>query len=334
MGITSRDIAREAGVSQSTVSRALRGDPRVAPDTLARIRDVAIRLDYSPNLAARSLITRRSDSVAVMVSNIRNPFYPQLLDSLYAEFTSAGFRVVLLHDRAESGIGPDPDLSRGAVDGVVFVSADLTDRLPAKLSDAGLPVVLLNRDVDDIDVDCVTSDNVAGAAQAAEALVTLGHRRIGLISGPGQSSTGRDRDRGFIEGLERAGRKLDDRFRRVSDYSHQDGYQWGMDLLGQSPRPTAIFCANDVVAFGVLDAARRLGLRVPADLSVIGFDDIAMAGWETFGLTTVRQPLDEMAKSAARMLIEQINEPGRNPRRRVFPADLVRRQTTAPPPSV
>jgi LacI family transcriptional regulator len=332
--VTSHDIAREAGVSQSTVSRALRGDPRVAPETSERVREVARKLRYAPNAAARSLITDQTRTVAVIITEIKNPFYPQLLDALHDELSLSGYRAVLLNERSDTHTSehPAPEIQRGAVDGVVCVSLPLASKLPRMLTAHGMPVVLLNRTIDDPDPDRVVSDNVAGGALAAEELLALGHRRIGMIAGPQSASTGRDRAAGFRAALERAGHPLDEALVRTSDFSHQGGYQWATDLLRAPQRPTAIFCGNDVIAFGLLDAAKRLGLSVPDELSVIGYDDIEMAGWELFGLTTVRQPLEPMAKSAARLLLERIDDPRLPPRAQVFPVGLVRRATTGPAP--
>ena len=137
-------------------------------------------------------------------------------------------------------------------------------------------------------------------------MVELGHRRIALIAGPENTTTSRDRERGFREQLKASGVELDETLRRVGQFSHHSGYQWCLDLLASEPRPTAVFAANDVIAFGALDAARRVGVRVPAELSIVGFDDIDMAGWEGFNLTTVRQPLAEMGRAAADLLIERI----------------------------
>jgi LacI family transcriptional regulator len=309
----------------------MRGDPRVAAATLAKVKAAAERLRYTPNLAARSLVSSRTRAVAVLVSHIRNPVYPQLVDTVHDELSLFGYRTVLLNGRFDELV---PEVQSGAVDGVVMASATLGARMPGQLLDNGMPLILLNRDMDDLPADRVTADNLGGGIQAAEALVALGHRQIGMISGPQDTSTGRDRARGFVEGLARLGREIDQRLCRTSDYTHQGGYQWCTDLLRQDPRPTAIFCANDVVAFGALDAAMRLGFRIPGDLSIIGYDDIAMAGWDVFGLSTVHQPLDQMAKSAARMLVERIDDPSLEPRLQVFPTNLVRRATTGPAPQV
>jgi LacI family transcriptional regulator len=330
LSITTRDVAREAGVSQSTVSRALNGDPRVAPETRARIEAAAKRLSYLPNSAARSLITKRTDTIGILIGEITHPFYPQLVDVLHDEFTLSGFRTVLLNERADAGRGADelfPQLQGRFVDGIVIANAMLGATFVDDLDKQGIPVVLLNRDVDDAHVDRVVSDNVGGGEVAAQTLIELGHRRIGLIGGPANASTARDRALGFERVLARAG--LEVASRRAGEFTHQSGYQWCLELLREPSPPTAIFAANDVIAFGVLDAAKRLGVRVPEDLSVIGYDDIEMAGWELFGLTTVRQPLAQMAKAAARMLIERIEGRAvREPARLVFPANLVRRHTT------
>jgi LacI family transcriptional regulator len=333
---SSHDIARQVGVSQSTVSRALRGDRRVAASTRRRVEQAARDLGYVPNAAARSLITSRTETIAVVLADITNPFFPQLVDVLHDEFGLSGYRTVLLNDRTNATGATEliPRLSSGSVDGIVFLSSLLTSPVPKTLADRGLPVILLNREVEGLEVDVVVSDNIGGGALAAESLVKLGHTRIGLIPGPANTSTGRDRELGFLASLRRHGVAFDERLRRESPYSHQGGYQAGIELLVEPEPPTAIFCGNDVIAFGVLDAARRLGVEVPERLSVIGFDDIEMAGWELFSLTSIRQPLAQMAKAAAGMLLDRINSAGSlPPRRQVFPAGLVTRATTAAAPA-
>lgn len=334
MAVTSNDIARELGISQSTVSRALRGDPRVAAPTLQRVLETAQRRNYTPNLAARSLITRRTRTIGVVVSDITNPFYPELLDILHNEFTLANYRTILINQRTDAQLEQHVAqlINGGAVDGLVYVSAVLGMPLPGRGASAR-PVVLLNREISLATTDAVVSDNRGGGRAVAEAIVNLGHRRIALIGGPENTSTSRDRELGFTQRLRAAATPLDPRLRRVGQYSHTSGYQSCLDLLTTDPRPTAVFAANDVIAFGALDAARRLGIRVPEELSIVGFDDIDMAGWEAFNLTTARQPLADMARAAAKLLLERIaSEEPLEPRRRVFPVELVHRSTLAGPP--
>ena len=335
MAVTSRDIARKLQISQSTVSRALRGDPRVAPETTARVLEAARAMNYTPNLAARSLITRKTGTVGVVVADITNPFYPELLDVLHNELALAGYRTILVNERTDASVEQHVgDLVQGvAVDGLVYVSATLGSPLPGR-SGRDIPAVLVNRYVDDAGIDQVVADNRRGGALVAEALLALGHRRIAIVTGPENTTTSRDREQGFREHLAAAGAPLDEALRRVGQFSHASGYQWCLDLLAAEPRPTALFAANDVIAFGALDAARRVGITVPTELSIVGFDDIDMAGWEGFSLTTVRQPLAEMGRAAARLLLDRIEgEADLPPRSRVFPVGLVRRDTLAPAPA-
>ena len=334
MSVTSNDIARKLKISQSTVSRALRGDPRVAPETAARVLEAARQMNYTPNLAARSLITRKTGTVGVLVSDITNPFYPELLDVLHNEFALAGYRTILFNERTDADVEEHIRalVNGSAVDGLVYVSATLGTPLPGD-GPRAIPAVLVNRYIDSAQVDYVVSDNYRGGQLVAEAIVAAGHRRIAIITGPENTTTSRDRERGFRDQLKAAGVPLDESLRRVGQFTHHSGYQWCLDLLAAEPRPTALFAANDVIAFGALDAARRVGIAVPGELSIVGFDDIDMSGWEAFNLTTVRQPLAEMGRAAARLLIERIALDGATPpRKRVFPVGLIRRETLAQAP--
>lgn len=332
MAVTSRDIAREIGLSQSTVSRALRGDPRVTPATRDRVREAAERLRYVPDAAARTLTTGRTQIVGVVVADITNPFYPEIVEVLHGELGQEGYATVLLNEpRADDLAG---QLRGRSVDGLIVVSALLDAQFAQQLPRLGMPVVLLNRDVDGADVDCVVSDNVAGGALAAEHLLALGHTRIGLVAGPANTSTARDRERGMREALAQRGVPFDDALRRIGSFSHHSGHQGCLELLRLPQPPTALVCASDVVAFGALDAAKRLGVAVPERLAVVGYDDVAMAGWEAFSLTTIRQPMAQMARRAVQLLMERLRpgSDGGEPQREVFPPHLVKRETTAPPP--
>jgi LacI family transcriptional regulator, galactose operon repressor len=332
---TSHDVAREVGVSQSTVSRALRRDPRVDPSTAALVVEAARRLGYTPNASARSLVTTRTRTVAVAVADITNPFYPQLVEALHEQLSRSGYRMVLFNERTDArGDGAlDRFLSSGGADGAVFLSVTMDESVIEMLEATPVPVVLLNRDTPGAGVDRVMADHVGGAIAVAEHLLELGHRRIGFIAGPSNTSTSRDREAGLTSVLTRHGLELDPDRRRRGEFTYQSGFQGATELLSRPDRPTAIFCANDVVAFGALDAARRLRIDVPGEVSIAGFDDIAMAGWDAFSLTTVRQPLVDMARDAARLLILRLEGDDRGqPERLVFPTHLVRRATTGPAP--
>lgn len=325
--VTSRDIAREAGVSQPTVSRALRGDPRVAEATAALVRTTARRLGYVPDAVARSLITRRTATVAIVVADITNPFYPELVEALHDDLGRSGYRTVLLNERTDAR-GVDALMRAGVVDGAIVATATLDDRTRELLAGERAPIVQLVREVEGVGRDAVVCDNVGGAALAAELLLRLGHERIAQVSGPAHTSTARDRDAGFRAAL---GPTFDSTLARAGEYAHRAGYQACLELLDLPRPPTAIFAGNDVIALGALDAARRRSVDVPGALSIVGFDDISLAGWESFRLTTVRQPIVEMARAAVRALLRRIDGADDEPRRTVFPTELIQRGTTGPP---
>ncbi len=330
-GATSSTVARAAGVSQSTVSRALRGDPRVREDTRRLVEDTAEQLGYRPTWVAPTS-PARTRTIGVVVSDLTNPFFPTLLTPVHDELRLMGYGVVLFAERTDIPTGQEAlhNLLDRSIDGVLVTTATLDSRLSEAVERRHLPVVLLNRYVDGMDVDRVIADNDEGGRAAARHLVGLGHRRLGVIRGPANTSTSRDRHTGLLDGLAESGVGLDERLVREGPYSHQCGYQHGRELLRLPQRPSALVCGNDVIAFGAIDAARSLGLDVPGDVSVLGFDDVPMASWEVFQLTTVRQPLSEMARTAARLLVERIEHegdigPGRE---RLFATSLVCRSTT------
>lgn len=319
-------------MSQSTVSRALRGDPRVAPELRERVERAAERLGYVPNSLARGMVSRRTGAVGVVVSDVTNPFYMHLLDGVHAELTAAGYRMVLLVDAIDAPgdlADYEPLLDR-TLDGVIVTTAMEDSRTPAALAARGLPVVLAVRGIRGNPVDTVVSDNVSGAEEAADFVLGLGHREIGLVLGPATTSTSREREAGYDGALARHGVVVPPSRRRSGPYSYESGYAHAIELLSAPEPPTALVCGNDVLAIGAYEAARRLRLEVPGDVSIIGFDDIPMAQWESFRLTTVHQDIDGIARQAARRLIARIRNGSRaEPAIDRFPARLVVRSTVA-----
>jgi LacI family transcriptional regulator len=328
---TSSTVAQAAGVAQSTVSRALRGDPRVREDTRRLIEATAERLGYRPSWAdlAPAVRPTRAKSIGVVASDLTNPFFPSLLNPVHDELQLMGYRFVLFAERTDLPTGQEALLSllNSSIDGVLITTATLDSHLGAALAERDLPIVLLNRYVDGMDVDRVTADNHHGGETAARHLLELGHRTIGVIRGPANTSTSRDRHAGVLAGFAGSGVTL---LEREGPYSHQSGYQNARELLRLPDPPSALLCGNDIIAFGAIDAVKSLGLDVPGDVSVLGFDDVPMASWEVFQLTTVHQPLSEMARTAARLLVERIEHDGDigAGRERLFATSLVRRSTT------
>jgi len=324
--ITSHDVARLAGVSQPTVSRALRGDPRVALATREKVVRAASTLGYVRSEAGRGLVTRSSFRVGIVVADLANPFFPHLIGPLHDELGVLGYRTMVFTERPDAPIAAE-QLLDGAIDGVVLATSLLDSPLPEELGRRGLPFVFLNRATDG-EGDASVVDNEAGGELVAARMVEMGHRRIGGIFGPANTSTGRDREVGFRRGLAAAGVSLDEEVVRRGPFEFSTGFGGMVELLRSEV--TAVFCGNDVIAFGALDAARRAGVGVPSAVSVVGFDDIPMAAWEAFRLTTVGHDLRGMAVAAARLLVERIS--GGGPVRRVvLEPRLVERATLMPP---
>jgi len=331
MTITSRDVARLAGVSQPTVSRALRGDPRVAAETRARVESAVAALGYVPSEAGRNLVTRTAKRIGIVVSDLTNPFYPHLIGPLHDALEDHGYRMMVFTERSDSQV-PVGQLVDGSVDGVVLLTSDVGSALPAELSRRRLPFVFLNRESGPGVGDAAVVENDLGGRLAAKHLTGLEHRRIAGIFGPQTTSTGRDREMGFRLALADAGIGLSPELTHRGPFEFDTGHRAMRELLALPSPPTAVFCGNDVVAIGALNAALAAGVRVPDELSLIGFDDIPMASWEVFQLTTIGHDLDLMARSAAELLVERIKDNSTGPPRRIMSTPhVVERSTTAPP---
>lgn len=326
----SRDVALEAGVSQSTVSRALRGDPRISRATRDRVQQAAERLGYIPNRVARNLRERRSRVVGVMVQDIDNAFYPLLLADMHQELVAAGYAVTLIVDplHLRTDVSRMRSLLDASLDGLIVTTATLDSDTPAELHRRGIPIVLSVRSIPDLDVDIVESDNFAAGQEAARHLLGLGHKNIAAIMGPEVTSTTRHR---LVGAYEVAGNCLLPERVSYGPYSHESGHAHCRRLLQSDRPPTAIIAANDVIAIGAIDAARQLGYAIPGDISVIGFDDIPMASWHSFRLTTIRQDTKAIAVQSARRLIERIEDPTGPVTHDKYPVSLTMRSTTGPP---
>ncbi|WP_411101013.1 LacI family DNA-binding transcriptional regulator [Streptomyces sp. x-45] len=329
MAITSHDVARLAGVSQPTVSRALRDDPRVSPATREKVKQAAQALNYVPSEAGRTLSTRATRRVGVIVTDMTNPFYPHVVAPLHDELQRLGYRMMLLTERSDEAVAEEKLLDQ-SLDGVVLATATTDSRLPALLERRGMPYVFLNRDTGRPGDFASVVDNEGGGRLVARELIRLGHRRIAGIFGAANTTTGRDRELGFRLALADGGIGLpDDRVVRGA-FEYETGYAALPALLEAAEPPTAVFCGNDVVAIGVLNAALAAGVKVPDDLTVIGFDDLPMASWEVFRLTTVRHDLGELACQAARLLARRIaGEADDEGERLVLPTEFVPRATHA-----
>jgi LacI family transcriptional regulator len=319
-------------VSQPTVSRALRGDPRLSEATRKRVVEAARALQYVPSQRGRSLATRSSGQVAIVVSDLGNPFYLQVLDELHRALRETRLRMLVLTPDANEAV-PIERLVDGSLDGAILTTTVLDSKLPAALSERGFPFVLLNREVDDAPCDVCVVDNHEGAKLAARELAELGHTRIAALFGPSITSTGRDRESGFRAGLEGAGLPLPDELWRRAPFEFYAGRSATLELL--EARPTALFCANDILALGAYNALHGRGVKIPEQVSLIGFDDVLLAGWDVFQLTTVRQDIPAMVSAATELLLSRMTNEGDPlpPRRVVLTPTMAHRRTHGPPPT-
>ena len=331
MGVTSHDVARLAGVSQPTVSRALRDDPRVSLATRERVRRAADTLSYVTSEVGRSLSTRSTRRVA-MVADLGNPLYPELMGPVHEALDRHGYRMMMLAEHAHVDAATAYDrLFDSSVDGVILTTTRLGSTLPDALARRRIPYVLLNRTVPGAEAVSCVADNVGGAAEVGRQFVGDGHRRVAGLLGPEETSTARDRERGFRDALADGGVALPERYVARGWFQYDSGYAGMKQLMEQRPAPSAVFCVNDHVAVGAINAAVELGLRVPDDVAVIGFDDLPVGRWPIFALTTVHVPFAAMSECVVELLVAQMRGEEAAPAGRTFPTELVRRRTHGRP---
>ena len=300
---TSIDVARLAGVSQSTVSRSFDPKSSISKETRRRVMAAAAQLGYQPNAIARSLITKRTNIVGIVMANLTDShFYPRVLEGFTQRLQEMGKQILLLS--APSGYSVDeilPSVLGYQVDALIIASMTPGDEIIDVSNRGGRRVILFNRYVEDTSAGIVCCDNIAGGRLAADFLLDHGHRRIAYIAGSEKSTTNLMREKGFRNQLIERG--YGDILREQASYSYDAGRAAARCLLSGANRPDAIFCAADIIALGVMDVARcELGILVPDELSVIGFDDIPPAEWPSYDLTTIRQPVDAMIAATLELL--------------------------------
>ncbi len=319
---TSYDVAQRAGVSQSAVSRCFRPGSSIAPKTRARVVAAARELGYHPNAMASGLITKRSNLVAVLISNLTNLYYPEVLAEITRRLSDRGIRVLLFALQAESDVDATLDqVWRYRVDGAI-VAARLS---PAQLRDFAknhVPVVLYNRFGEGEPVASVCCDSAGGERQLVERLVAAGHQIFGIVAGPDDSYVSQQRVQGALQRLHELGRQA---LIVKGAFDYESGDAALRTLMSMSERRLdAMICANDLMAIGAIDCARsKFGIRVPEDLSIVGFDGVAPAAWVSYRLSTIRQPVRRMTEAAVAMILERIDDPDLPPEVRTFAGALV-----------
>ena len=316
-------MARLAGVSQSAVSRAFTPGASVSETTKRQIIAAARTLGYRPNAIARSLITRRSRVIGLAVSYLQNHFYPDVLELMSRQLQEKGYHILLF--TADAGGHADPvmeEILASRVDALILASTTLSSALAADCQAAGIPVLMFNRTARVASVSSVTGENRRGGQAIAEFLIAGGHGRFAFVAGMENSSTSQDRELGFMSVF--AARGLPAPMRAVGHYSFEGATAAARDLFARPDRPDAIFCGNDHMAIAIAEVARsEFGLRIPADVSLIGFDDVGPARWPSFSLTSFSQPVGPMVDKAVELVIQQIEAPGSEVQNAIVAGQLI-----------
>ncbi len=332
MPVSIKDIAKLAGVSHSTVSRALRNSPLIPPPTRERIQRIASEHGYSASAIARSLVTRRTEAIGVVVTSIADPFNGEVVAGIEGVANRDGYSVIL----ATSQTDPDREMAvvrsfqERRVDGILIASSRVGSLYVTSLSELKIPIVLLNNQHPGTFIHSVSIDNADGALKATRHLVELGHRRIAYIGDRSGLQSDTERYEGYVKALKRERIPVRRELVRRGDGKPEGAIRAAAELFALPERPTAIFCYNDMSALGVLEEARRARLKIPRDLSIMGFDDLFFTAFLDPPLTTVRQPKRELGERATALLIRLVKGESETQHTLVKGELVVRGSTAAP----
>ncbi len=333
MKVTIAEIAEKAGVSKMTVSRVLSGKGQVAPETRKKIADIAESLNYQPNLMARSLASKYSMIIGVIIPKIEH----LLLDNYMAQILTGvtdialqnDYRILLCPVEPGSGDGSDyVNIARSKlVDGLILLKTKIRDPNIDVLADSGFPFILINHKRYGKNVNFVDSQNLQGARLAVKYLYDKGHRDIAFISGNTDESNGRDRLNGFKDAMKEYGLVIRKDWILEGNFNKETARHISMSLFNNKKYPSAIFCADDYMAIGVMETAQELGLKIPEQTAIVGFDDIEPASYVHPALTTIRQPVYELGKTAARILLNIIKKEQKLPVHKLLNVELIERES-------
>ncbi|MFY9135520.1 MAG: LacI family DNA-binding transcriptional regulator [Bacillota bacterium] len=331
---TITDVARKAGVSTSTVSHVINETRYVSDQVKQRVHAAMKDLNYQPNVIARSLRTRETQTVGVVVSDITNPFFTNIVRAIEDEVLKQGYNIIL----CDTDEKPEREqvylrlLMGRRVDGLIVAPSSGNADLLQLAIESGYPTVLLDRSIPGLDADVVLSDNEGGAFDAVSYLVGIGHRRIGIIAGRLEVSTGTDRMAGYVRAIKAHGIPVDESLIEVAQFKREIAYEKTREMLARPEPPTALFVCNNAMTAGAMAAVKAAGKKVPKDISVVGFDDSEWAALMDPPLTVVAQPIVELGTRAAQLLMRRISG-GRvkTPRAIVLKPELIVRGSCASP---
>ncbi len=330
--LTLEDIAKQAGVSRSTVSRVVNNHPNVSDPVRERVIDVIQTTGYQPNLAARSLASKRSWMIGLVLprsvsSFFTDPYFPRLTEGIAQgcnqhDYTLGLFLVGTKEDEEKIF----PRVSRkGMLDGVLIQTGQIGDQLIDRLVNLNLPVVVIGRPLHSTDVSFIDVDNISGAYNATSHLIRLGCQRIGTITGLAGSAATTNRLEGYKKALIERGRNLDQSLIAEGDFTEPGGYYAMQQLL--PAKPDAVFAASDLMAIGAIRATREAGLKIPEDMALVGFDDVSIASYADPQLTTIRQPITSFGINAVETMIDLIENGIEPPRRIIMDTELIIRDS-------
>lgn len=337
MPVTIKDIAKQAGVSHSTVSRALRSSPLISDETTERIRQIAAEMGYLPSAAARSLKTNRSRALGVIVSNIDDPFFSEILQGIEENAQERGYSMIIAASQRDPKREENivRDMRERGVDGVIICSSSFSAEQQRKILEFGIPIVIINNQSAEGYRYSVYHDDVDGSRQVTRHLIDLGHKNIAYLGNALSGRTTQDRQTGFRLEMASAGLAVPDEYIiEVAGGGPENGFTALNHFLELKNPPTALFCFNDMMAIGVLSGLHQAGLRVPEDLSVVGFDNIKLSSYTTPPLTTLDQPKHYIGEEAARLLLDLLDPlSGEAPPQQaiqILKGKLLVRKSTAP----
>ena len=337
--ITIRDVAARAGVNPSTVSRVLAANPRISQETRQRVLEVIAELDYHPNAIGRSLTSRATRTIGLLIARpaseaLANPFFSEMIAGVSSVLQREAYNLLLsLSENAHEERSACLSLLRGRqVDGVILTSARVRDPVIGDLESIGSPYVIVGRLMGNQSCNTVNNDNVGLGRMVTDYLLGLGHRRVAIITGPSDLMVTRDRVEGYRQALDQAGCTLLTEYEVQGDFSQESGYRAMNRLLELSPAPTAVFATDDVMAIGALQCLHDREIPVPHRISVVGVNDDPRGPYLTPPLTTVHIPIFDMGVMAATRLLQVLRGRGGSPGPIILPGTMVVRASTAPPP--
>ncbi len=327
---TIREVAESAGVSYATVSHVINNTRFVTQETRDRVLTAMTALNYRPNALARSLRQGKTNTIGLVLPDSANPFFAEISRSIEDEAFKKGYSVFLCNTEldTERELFYVDVLSKKQVDGIIFVAAgDQSDSLDY-LRRENMPVVLIDRNLPNVQVDVVLTDHQLGGYLATRHLIGLGHQRIACIAGPSTITPSAERITGYQKALEEAGLPCNENLILRGDYHAQSGMEMTNAILNMTPRPTAIFALNDLMALGALRAASEAGYSIPKDLAVVGYDDLELSRFTSPPLTTISQPKKEISAQAVSLLVQRLSGKSESPSRVVLPPQLIVRRST------